>query len=121
MRVSGPIQCMVSLSANSEEVWHVVATHAYFCGGGFLGQVPFPADPPLWSLNAPYAKCGMRAISCKVISCSTHKATALPPLVVVHHLGHSEAQPLNDIWFGCLRVGWFRIGWEKFLLCRCCN
>ena len=57
-RVSGPIQCAVGPSANSEEAWCVVATHTLTSVGGFTGQVPFPVDPPLWSLNAPYAKHG---------------------------------------------------------------
>ena len=56
----------------------------------------------------------MKAISCKVISCSTHKAAAFLSLVVVHCLNHSKAQPLDDIWLKCLRVWQFRVRQEKF-------
>ena len=47
----------------------------------------------------------IRAISCKVISCSTHKAVAFLPLVVVHCLSHSKAQPPDDIWLRASESG----------------
>ena len=85
MRVSGPIQCMVSPSANNEEAWCVVATHVLTSVGGFLGWVPFPVDPSLWHGRPPDE--GNLSQSDQLL-CT---------LVVVHHLGHSEAQPLNAI------------------------
>ena len=33
----------------------MVTTCALTSMGDFLGQAPLTADPPLWSLNAPYA------------------------------------------------------------------
>ena len=86
---------------------------------GFLGWASFVVDPPLWSLNAPYARhrmLTMWTIPHKVISHFTHKAMAM-----VHSLSHSKAQPLNDLWLMHLRVQQLRVLQEQLLLSQHCN
>ena len=63
----------------------------------------------------------MRAISCKVISSSAHKAVMFLSLVMIHHLSHSKAEPFDEVWLRSFRVWWFRVRWEQFLFPQHCN
>ena len=57
-RVSGPTQCAVGPLLKSEEVWHMVAMCAVTSVVRFFwGRCLRFLDQPLWSLNAPCAKC----------------------------------------------------------------
>ena len=46
----------------------------------------------------------------KVAHLATHKAMALLPFEVIHHLGHPGVKPFEEVFLRCLKVMLIRIG-----------